>query len=281
MDDFLKAAFLGVVEGFTEFLPVSSTGHLILANEFVRFDREAFTKMFDIVIQLGAILAVAVVFWKRLVPWGSRLQPGESRRVWTLWLYAVVGFIPTGIGALVAAKWVEAHLFSPWVVAATLVFYGLIFLFIERVAPKTRVADVYSLGWKLALAIGAIQLLSLVPGTSRSGITIIGALLLGVGRVAATEFTFFLALPTMTAATGWSLVTFFKENHGGFSGTEFGSLAVGFVVAFLVAWAVIVGFVRFVQKHTFVGFGVYRIVLGAAVALWFGWPMLSHLLFKS
>ena len=277
MDDFLKALFLGVVEGFTEFLPVSSTGHLILANEFVRFDRDAFTKMFDIVIQLGAILAVAVVFWKRLVPWGKRLQPGESNRVWTLWLYAVVGFIPTGIGAFLAAHWVEAHLFSPWVVAASLVFYGLIFLFIERVAPRARVADVHDLGWKLALAIGAIQLLSLVPGTSRSGITIIGALLLGVGRVAATEFTFYLALPTMTAATGWSLVTFFKENHGGFSGTELGSLTVGFIAAFLVAWAVIVGFVRFVQKHNFVGFGIYRVVLGAAVALWFGWPALSHL----
>ena len=277
MEDFFKAGILGIVEGFTEFLPVSSTGHLILANEFVRFDNPAFTKMFDIVIQLGAILAVAVVFWKRLLPFGKRLDVTSRRTVWRLWSYAVIAFVPTGVGAFLAANWVQAHLFSPWVVAGTLMFYGVVFLFVEKLAPRVKVAEVENLGWRLALAIGAIQLLSLVPGTSRSGITIIGALLLGVGRVAATEFTFFLALPTMVAATGYSLFKFVKETPLGFTGTELGSLAVGFVVSFFVAWAVIVGFVRFVQKNNFVGFGVYRIVLGVAVVV-FGLTVGFHFL---
>lgn len=274
MEDFVKAAILGVIEGFTEFLPVSSTGHLILANEFVRFEREAFTKMFDIVIQLGAILAVALVFWKRLVPWGQRLVGNQKKAVWSVWGYAVLAFIPTGIAAFLLKDVMETYLMTPWVVAGTLIFYGVVFLFIEKLAPRVKVSEVENLGWKLALAIGCIQILSLVPGTSRSGITIIGALLLGVGRVAATEFTFFLALPTMVTATTYSLFKFLKDHGGSFSGTELGSLVVGFVVSFLVAWAVIVGFMKFVQKNTFVGFGVYRIVLGLAVVGYFSWPLM-------
>jgi len=273
MEDIIKAAILGVVEGFTEFLPVSSTGHLILANQFVHFDRETFTKMFDIVIQLGAILAVALVFWKRLVPFGKRLDETGRKKVWTLWGLAILAFIPTGIAAFLLKDVVDSTLMTPWVVAGALIVYGVIFLFIEKAAPRVKVSEVTDLGWRLALAIGAIQILSLVPGTSRSGITIIGALLLGVGRVAATEFTFFLALPTMGVATLYSLFKFVKENHGGFSGTELGALITGFVVAFLVAWAVIVAFVKFVQKHDFVAFGVYRIVLGLAVVGYFAWPL--------
>jgi len=275
MEDLIKAALLGVVEGVTEFLPVSSTGHLVLANEFVRFADAAFTQMFDIVIQLGAILAVAVVFWKRLWPFSPRLDTSALKKVWTLWGLAVVGFIPTGIGAFLLANWVEGHLFNPVVIAAALVFYGIILLFIEKVAPRVRVAEVENLGWRLALIIGAVQLLSLVPGTSRSGVTIIGALLLGVGRVAATEFTFFLALPTMAGATAYSLYKFVHENHGGFTGTQLGSLTVGFVVSFLVAWAVIVGFLKFIQKRGFVPFGVYRVVFGLALLAWFGWKALA------
>lgn len=274
MEDFLKAAILGVVEGFTEFLPVSSTGHLILANEFIRFDRQEFTILFDIVIQLGAILAVAAVFWKRLIPWGKQVESvGGAKKVWTLWAYAVIAFIPTGIGAFLFADFMEEHLLTPWVVAGALIFYGIVFLFVEKMAPRVKVSEVTDLGWKLALAIGTIQLLSMVPGTSRSGITIIGALLLGVGRVAATEFTFFLALPTMVSASAYSLLKFVTADHGGFSGTELGSLAIGFVVSFFVAWAVIVGFIKFVQTNTFVGFGVYRIALGLVVVAYFGWPL--------
>jgi undecaprenyl-diphosphatase len=271
MDDFLKAAILGVVEGITEFLPVSSTGHLVLANEFVKFADAAFTQMFDIVIQLGAILAVAVVFWKRLWPFSHRLDIAARKKVWTLWGLAIVGFIPTGIGAFLLAHWVEGHLFNPMVIGAALVFYGIILLFIEKVVRRVRVAEVEKLGWKFALVIGAVQLLSLVPGTSRSGVTIIGALLLGVGRVAATEYTFFLALPTMVAATGYSLYQFMRGPHGGFSGTQLGTLTVGFVVSFLVAWFVIAGFLKFIQKRGFVPFGVYRVVFGLAVLAWFGW----------
>ena len=276
MEDFIKAAILGVVEGFTEFLPVSSTGHLVLANEFVKFADENFTKMFDIVIQLGAILAVVLVFWKRLWPFSPKLDAPAKKKVWTLWGLALVGFIPTGIGAFLLAGWVEKNLFAPLVIAAALVFYGIILLFIEKVAQKPKILEVDQLGWKFALAIGAIQLLSLVPGTSRSGVTIIGALLLGVGRVAATEYTFFLALPTMVAATGYSLFKFFKESQVGFTGTELGSLIIGFVVSFFVAWAVIVGFLKFIQKKGFVPFGIYRVIFGLLVAAWFGWPLLFH-----
>jgi undecaprenyl-diphosphatase len=275
MNDFVTAAVLGVLEGVTEFLPVSSTGHLILANEFFHFDNEAFTRMFDIVIQLGAILAVAVVFWKRLLPFGRHLPVGGSQRVWGLWRNAVIAFVPTGIGAFLLAGVMDKYLMTPWVVAGALIFYGVVFLFIEKVAPRVKVSEVESIGWQMALAIGAIQLLSLVPGTSRSGITIIGALLLGVGRVAATEFTFFLALPTMVAATGYSLLKFVRDTPMGFTGTELGALITGFVVAFLVAWAVIVGFLKFVQKNSFVGFGVYRIVFGLAVVAYFGWKLVS------
>ena len=172
------------------------------------------------------------------------------------------------------ANWVQARLFNPWVVAATLIVYGAVFLFVERVAPPARVGSVEQVGWRLALAIGVIQVLALVPGTSRSGVTIIGALLLGVGRVAATEFTFFLALPTMVAATGYSLVKYVKDSPWGFTGSEATSLAIGFGVSFLVAWAVIVGFLKFVQTNRFVGFGVYRIVLGLAVIAYFSWKLL-------
>lgn len=274
MEDFLKAALLGVVEGFTEFLPVSSTGHLILANEFVKFPSESFTKMFDVVIQLGAILAVAMVFWKRLVPFGKHLESvGGAKKVWSLWSYAIIAFVPTGVAAYLFNDFMKAHLMTPWVVAGTLIFYGVVFLFIEKLAPRVKVSEVTDLGWKLALAIGTIQILSLVPGTSRSGVTIIGALLLGVGRVAATEFTFFLALPTMVTATTYSLYQYLRENGGSFSSTELGSLIVGFVVSFFVAWAVIVAFMRFVQTNNFVGFGIYRIVLGLAVVAYFGWPL--------
>ncbi len=267
--DVLKAAFLGVVEGLTEFLPVSSTGHLLIANQFVHFDKKTFGDMFDIVIQLGAILSVVVIFWKRLNPFSSKLTPVERTAVWGVWGKSLVAFLPTAAAAFLLASWVEKHFFNAYTVSGALIFYGIVFIVVEKMRKKTRFESVDNFPYWLAFALGVIQVLSLIPGTSRSGITIIGALLLGVSRFAATEFTFFLAIPTMFAATVYSLFKYLKENGWGLSGTETLALATGFIVSFLVAWVVVVAFIKFIQKRTFVPFGVYRIVAGLAVLGYF------------
>lgn len=267
--DMLKAAFLGVVEGVTEFLPVSSTGHLLIANQFVHFDNKVFGDMFDIVIQLGAILAIVVIYFKRLNPFSPKLTPVERTTTWNLWGKACVAFVPTGIAAFLLNDWINTNFFNAYTVAFTLIFYGVVFIAVELLPKKTRVETVDAFPYWLALALGVIQILSLVPGTSRSGITIIGALLLGVGRVAAAEFTFFLAIPTMVVATGYSLLKYLRDTGWHLVPTEMAALAVGFLVSFLVAWAVVKAFIRFIQKDTFIPFGVYRMVAGAAVLGYF------------
>ena len=267
--DTLKAAFLGVVEGVTEFLPVSSTGHLLIANQFVHFDSKTFGDMFDIVIQLGAILAIVVIYFGRLNPFAPKLTVTARTGIWNLWGKAVVAFIPTGIAAFLLNSWVEKNFFNAYTVAFTLIFYGVVFIAVELLPKKTRVETVDAFPYWLAFALGVIQILSLVPGTSRSGITIIGALLLGVSRVAAAEFTFFLAIPTMVVATGYSLLKYLKETGWHLAGTDLVALAVGFVVSFFVAWAVVKAFIRFIQRDTFIPFGVYRMVAGAAVLGYF------------
>jgi len=267
--DVLKATILGVVEGLTEFLPVSSTGHLLIANQFVHFDKKTFGDMFDIVIQLGAILSVVVLFWKRINPFSSKLTTVERTGVWSLWGKTLVAFIPTGIGAFLLASWIEKNFFNAYTVAATLIFYGIVFIVVELMRKKTKFETVDAFPYWLAFALGVIQILSLIPGTSRSGITIIGALLLGVSRFAAAEFTFFLAIPTMFAATAYSLFKYLKENGWGMTGTETIALATGFLVSFLVAWVVVVAFIKFIQKKTFIPFGIYRIVAGAVVLGYF------------
>jgi undecaprenyl-diphosphatase len=265
MHDLLSAVILGIVEGVTEFLPVSSTGHLILVNQFVDFSDPAFSKMFDVVIQLGAILSVVIFFWKRLWPFGSRKPLDAKLAVWQTWIKAVIAVLPAlVIGALFGSK-IQEKLYNPYVVAAALVSWGIVLVVIEKQKRTGSIDTISKLSYLTALWIGFIQCLAMIPGTSRSGVTIIGAMLLGTTRIIAAEFSFFLAIPTMVAATGYSLMKFGTRMHA----HQAVILAVGFIVSFLVAYAVIAAFMKFIRNHNFIPFGIYRIILGAVVLAYF------------
>ena len=250
--DIIKSIILGVVEGLTEFLPVSSTGHLILLNQWISFT-EPFTQMFDIVIQLGAILAVVVYFWKRFWP------------ISNLWLKILAGVIPALILGALFGDVIEEKLFNPYVVATALIIGGLILIFIENKKIKHRFETVKELPWQTAVYIGLFQCLAMIPGTSRAAATIIGAMVLGASRSVAVEFSFFLAIPTMVAASGYSLL-----KHGAaISSNEIIILAIGFITAFATALAVIKFFMDYIQRHNFKPFGYYRLALGALVLIYF------------
>lgn len=265
--DGIKAALLGIVEGFTEFLPISSTGHLILINEFISFDKE-FTLLFDIVIQLGAILAVLVYFWKRLWPFSK--DRDRNKTTWNIWLKSIVGISPAIILGFLFAEKIEENLFNPWTVAITLILGGLIILYIERKNHQPKIGSISNLTFKTAFFIGLIQCLSMIPGTSRSAATIIGAMVLGANRVVATEFSFFLAIPTMIAASTWSLLKYNELLNP----QQIFILSVGFIVSFFIALAVIKFLINYVQKNNFKIFGYYRIILGLMVTIYFLTPLL-------
>ena len=260
--EIIKSIILGTVEGITEFLPISSTGHLILVNEWLSFD-ESFTVMFDIVIQLGAILAVVVYFWRRLWPFVNDIA--KRKEILITWQKTIVGVIPAIILGGLLGSWIEDKLFNPWVVAVALIFGGLILIYVEKKQIKPRYNSLAEIPWQIIIGIGFIQCLAMVPGTSRAAATIIGALIFGASRIAAVEFSFFLAIPTMAAATAYSLL-----KHGlVMSGSEVVILAVGFMVAFLVALAVIKFFINYIKQHDFKLFGWYRLVLGILVIIYF------------
>lgn len=253
---------MGMVEGFTEFLPISSTGHLILVNQFVTFDK-AFTSLLDIVIQLGAILAVVVYFFKRLWPFSE--DQNKNKEIWSIWFKAIVGVLPAIIfGALFASK-IEEKFFNPWVVAIALLIGGIIILLIENKNPQGKIASINNLSYKTAFYIGLVQCLSLIPGTSRSASTIIGAMIFGASRVVATEFSFFLAIPTMVSASAYSLLKY----HGSLSSHKLFVLAVGFTVSFVAALAVIRFILDYIKKNDFKIFGWYRIILGILILAYF------------
>lgn len=260
MDIFIQAIILGVVEGVTEFLPISSTGHLIIVNRFINFGGE-FAETFDIVIQLGAIVSVIVYFRDRVIPWGAAKPLDKRKEVWMMWSKAVVGVLPAlAIGAVLEHK-IKEYLFHPSVVSATLIIGGVLLIFIESRKKTASVSSVSAMTYTTALAIGFIQCLAMIPGTSRSAATIIGAMLLGCSRGTAVEFSFFLAIPTMIAASGYSLL-----KHGASMTLVQGeTLAIGFVVSFLVAWAIVAFLMNFIRKHDFKIFGYYRIALGALI----------------
>ena len=263
MNDFLSALILGIVEGITEFLPISSTGHLIIVNQFVGFS-EQFTNMFDVVIQLGAILSVVVYFRKRLIP-SRQNYFSMNRKIFDLWKKTIVAVVPAlAIGALVG-DYIEERLFNTTVVALALIVGGIILVYIEKRKPLNRITSVDHLTYKTALLIGFIQCLAMIPGTSRSAATIIGAMLLGASRVVAAEFSFFLAIPTMVAASGYTLL----KSGSMLSSHEFLIVAVGFIVSFVVAWLVIAGLMNYISKRDFKPFGYYRIVLGIIVLAYF------------
>ena len=271
--ELLKAVLFGIVEGVTEWLPISSTGHLILLNEFITLNvSDAFRSMFDVVIQLGAILAVIVLFFHKLNPFSPTKSEGEKKLTWQLWFKVVAAIIPSGIVGVLFDDWMEAHLHNATVVSVALIVYGVAFILVERrnarrVGGKT-VEDVYAIDYKTALLIGCFQCLSLIPGTSRSGSTILGAILIGVGRSAGAEFSFFMAIPTMLGASAIKGLKFLLSGVAA-TGTEIGVLIVGCVVSFVVSLLVIPGLMEYVRRHSFSAFGVYRIILGVVVLVYF------------
>lgn len=264
MSDIVKAIILGIVEGITEFLPVSSTGHLILVNQFVSFS-QPFTNMFDVVIQLGAILSVVVYFRKRLFPYGEEKRDFFKSNTFDLWKKTIIGVIPALLLGALFQKKIESKLFNPVVVSIALVVWGIVLILIENKRKESKIESIKNLSYVAAFSIGIIQCLAMVPGTSRSAATIIGAMLLGCSRVVAAEFSFFLAIPTMVAASGYSLYKL------GLSMTksEILVLTVGFIVSFLVALVVIKFFMDFISKNNFKPFGYYRVALGGLVLLYF------------
>ena len=271
--ELLKAVLFGIVEGVTEWLPISSTGHLILLNEFITLNvSDEFRSMFDVVIQLGAILAVIVLFFHKLNPFSPRKTEGEKKQTWQLWFKVIAAIIPSGIVGVLFDDWMEAHFHNATVVSIALIVYGVAFILVERrnarrVGGKT-VEDVYAIDYKTALLIGCFQCLSLIPGTSRSGSTILGAILIGVGRSAGAEFSFFMAIPTMLGASAIKGLKFVLSGVSA-TGTEIGVLIVGCVVSFVVSLLVIRGLMEYVRRHSFSAFGVYRIILGVVVLVYF------------
>lgn len=268
--ELLKVVFLGIVEGITEWLPISSTGHMLLVDEFLQMNiTPEFKEMFLVVIQLGAILAVVILFWEKMWPFQRRTptQPAVKWNTIQMWLKVVVACIPGAVVTLLFDDYIEAHLHTPTVIAAALILYGVGFILIEN-WNKTRTPKVNTLEditYRTAFLIGLFQVLSIIPGTSRSGSTIIGALLIGVSRVAAAEFTFFLAVPVMF---GLSFVKLLQFGFA-FTSAEIVTLVVGCLVAFLVSVVVIKFLMGYVKKHDFKVFGWYRIVLGVVVLLYF------------
>ena len=272
MIEILKAVLFGIVEGITEWLPVSSTGHIILLDEFIRLNAtDEFKSMFDVVIQLGAILAVIVLFFNKLNPFALKKNKGERKQTWTLWFKVIAAIIPSGVVGVLFDDWMDEHLHNGIVVAIALIVYGIAFILVERRNNGKHlrlVSDVHHIGWKKAIGIGIFQCLSLVPGTSRSGSTILGAIMLGVGRGAGAEFSFFMAIPTMVGASGIKLLKFLMSGVG-ITTQEIAVLVVGCVVSFIVSLLVIKGLMEYVRKHSFSAFGVYRIILGAIVLAYF------------
>lgn len=273
MLDILKSIIIGIVEGITEFLPVSSTGHIILAEALIGIPSgnvwtNSFTAVFDYAIQLGAIFAVIQLYFNRLNPFSQQKTPKERFQTWRLWIKVVVGVIPAVIFGFLFNDFMDAHLLNFWVVSATLIIYGIAFILIENrqknIAPK--ITNLNKITFKLALFIGLFQVLSLVPGTSRSGATILGAVILGASRFVAAEFSFFLSIPVMFGVTILKVGTFLL--HGGrFTGMQSIVMLVGFVISWIVALFAIKIMMRYIQNNDFKIFGWYRIAIGAIFLL--------------
>lgn len=282
--DIIKVLILSIVEGVTEFLPVSSTGHLILVNQFVKLEPEGFSNAFNVIIQLGAILSVVVLYFERLNPWTKskiRLPKnydelnGQSKAYFilshpdkktiNLWLKVIVGVLPAMVLGLLFDDLIDQYLFNPMTVAAMLLVWGLIIIFVEKRNKNIKYESLADVPYTTILMIGFFQCLAMVPGTSRSAATIIGAMVLGLSRPAAAEFSFFLAIPTMLGATLLKLV----KNLGGFSGNQWALILIGMVLSFIVAFVVIKKFLVYVKKHDFIPFGIYRIILAVVVFAYF------------
>ncbi len=265
----LKVIILGIVEGITEWLPISSTGHLILVEEFVKLNfSQSYLDMFNVVIQLGAIMAVVVIYFHRLNPFSPKKTEKQKKMTLQLWMKVVIASIPAGVVGVLFNDFIEEKFNNSYVVATMLIVVGVLFILIENrhKGKKPQITKISQMGVPVLIWIGVFQMLAMIPGTSRSGATIVGALALGVSRTAAADFTFFLAIPAMAGA---SLV---KLRHFGFdfTGTELGLLLLGCVVSFVVSILAIKFLLKYIQNHDFKAFGYYRIVLGIIVFLYFG-----------
>ena len=282
--DFIKVLILSIVEGVTEFLPVSSTGHLILVNQFVKLEPEGFSNAFNVIIQLGAILSVVVLYFDRLNPWTkSKIRlprnyenlNGRSKAYFILthpdkdtiklWFKVIVGVLPAMVLGLLFDDLIDEYLFNPMTVAAMLFIWGLIIIFVEKRNKNIKYDSLADVPYMTIIMIGFFQCLAMIPGTSRSAATIMGAMILGLSRPAAAEFSFFLAIPTMLGATLLKLV----KNFGGFSAYQWTLILIGMVLSFIVAFIVIKKFLSYVKKHDFIPFGIYRIILAVVVCAYF------------
>lgn len=284
--DLLKVIVLGVIEGFTEFLPVSSTGHLILADQFIKLEPQGFANAFMVIIQLGAILSVIIINFDKLNPFGKKFLPqskmdfynstngqtkayllfkNADKEIISLWKKILIAIIPAGVLGLLFDDLIDEYLFNPLVVSMALVIYGLILIYIENKNKdkKPSIESFQDLDYKTAFLIGVFQCLAMVPGTSRSAATIIGALILGTNRLVATQFSFYLAIPTMIGATLLKLV----KNFGAYTGYQWLLILIGFIVSFIVAYIVINRFIDYIKSNDFKVFAYYRIVLGIIVLI--------------
>ena len=272
MIEILKAILFGIVEGVTEWLPISSTGHIILLDEFIQLNAsDEFKSMFDVVIQLGAIVAVIVLFFNKLNPLAFKTKTREElKKTWILWFKVIAAIIPSGVVGVLFDDWMDAHLHNGIVVSLMLILYGFAFIWVERrnEGKQPLIKSVYAIDYKTALLIGAFQCLSLIPGTSRSGSTILGAIMLGVGRSAGAEFSFFMAIPTMLGASAIKLLKFIVSGVG-ITFLEVLVLIVGMGVSFIVSLLVIKALMEYVRKHSFTAFGFYRIIFGTVVLAYF------------
>ena len=269
--ELLKAAFFGIVQGITEWLPISSTGHMILFEQFIHMNvSKDFWDMFLVVIQFGSILAVVLLYFHKLNPFSPRKSPVQKRDTWSLWGKVLVAVIPAAVIGLLFDDFITEKLYGYVTVAITLIVYGIAFIVVENMdrTKHPTIRNFEQLDYKTALFIGVFQILALIPGTSRSGSTIIGATLLGCSRYVATEFSFFLAVPVMLGASLLKIVKFFVKTGVGFTGMEIGILLIGMAVAFVVSVFAIKFLMGYIRKHDFKAFGYYRIALGIIVIIY-------------
>lgn len=266
--ELVKAFILGIVQGITEWLPISSTGHMILVNEFLNLDvSEEFLDTFLVVIQLGSILAVVVLYWKKLWPFSFR-KDADNGKTWKLWFHILLACIPAGVIGILFDDVIHEYLYGPLTIAIALIVYGIAFLIVENAQIPFTTNSVYDISYPKAAGIGAFQMLALIPGTSRSGSTILGGRLLRCSKEAVSEFSFFMAVPVMAGASALKLLKMIIKGYS-FSGSEIGIMAVGCITAFAVSVFAIKFLMNYIKKHDFKAFGVYRIVLGILVLGYF------------
>ena len=268
MLDIIKVVILSLVEGITEFIPVSSTGHLILVKEFIKLKSESFANMFSLIIQLVAILSVLLIYFNKLNPFSHKKSASKKRETIEIWKRVIIGVLPAAVLGLKFDDFIDEKLMNPYVVMTTLFVWGIVIIFIEARHKKAKIKSISDMSYKTALLIGLAQCIALVPGTSRSAATIIGAMLLGCSRTVSAEFSFFLAIPTMFGATSLKIVKVILRGTP-MSMWQVFLILLGTVLSFIFALIVIRKFIKYVKEHNFIAFGLYRVVLSVVMAIYF------------